>query len=63
MVLTVYIHAHMHNPSSNMVYPAFRYGHGKLCHMNFSTSTAVLLKEEEFIDQNRTECTKRLQAA
>ena len=47
--------AHMHNPSFNMVYPAFRCGHGKLCHMNFLTSRTVLLKEEEFIDQNRTE--------
>ena len=47
----------MHNPSFNMVYPAFRSGHGKLCHMNFLTSTTVLLKEEEFIDQNRTELT------
>ena len=46
--------AHMHNPSFNMVYPAFRCGHGKLCHMNFLTSTTVLLEEEEFIDQNRT---------
>ena len=46
---------HLHNPSSNVVYPTFRCGHGKLCHMNFLTSTAVLLKEEEFIDQNRTE--------
>ena len=44
----------MHNPSFNMVYPAFRCGHGKLCNMNFLTSTTVLLKEEEFIDQNRT---------
>ena len=41
--------------SINMVYPAFRCGHGKLCHMNFLTSTTVLLKEEEFIDQNRTD--------
>ena len=66
-VLTVYIYirtkyifykwgspSHMHNLGFNMVYPAFRCGHGKLCHMNFFTSTTVLLKEEEFIDQNRT---------